>query len=309
MLCVLFIGARMRALQMDPKHGAPQAWAQNCFFLCAYSVMFQTLMVILTPFIYPAVKCKQGQFEGDVVFEGLTGTAGKVLQALRWLAVVALYGGFTAVMYSVFVIQAPVGPTPPLSPAMSCVMNLTTQYFTIYLVLFLAQTAKQFLDTGHKTAALAEQARGTVMYAPMLSTLFIICRMRALQLTKSADGTIPMGAGPQRWAQDCMFLSTWAVLVQVLLVVTLGVLYPVDKDNMDKDGNVLPPKGSSPVVGYLLNFLRYASMIAMYGGSCVIVYAVFDMTPETLPPYAPVKNLVPGVTVPQPPNPPTATFF
>merc|ERR1719191_2154739 len=34
MLCILFIGARMRALQMDPKHGNPQKWAQNCFFMC-----------------------------------------------------------------------------------------------------------------------------------------------------------------------------------------------------------------------------------------------------------------------------------
>ena len=64
MLCVLFIGARMRALQIDPVHGSPQPWAQFCFFLCAYSVMFQTLMVILTPFIYPSVTCKKGQFEG-----------------------------------------------------------------------------------------------------------------------------------------------------------------------------------------------------------------------------------------------------
>merc|ERR1719217_1768322 len=33
MLAVLFIGARMRALQMDPVHGHPQTWAQNCFFM------------------------------------------------------------------------------------------------------------------------------------------------------------------------------------------------------------------------------------------------------------------------------------
>merc|ERR1719321_2007505 len=31
MLCVLFLGARMRALQMDPINGNPQRWAQNCF--------------------------------------------------------------------------------------------------------------------------------------------------------------------------------------------------------------------------------------------------------------------------------------
>ena len=32
MMAVLFIGARMRALQMDPINGAPQRWAQNCFY-------------------------------------------------------------------------------------------------------------------------------------------------------------------------------------------------------------------------------------------------------------------------------------
>ena len=34
MLCILFLGARMRVLQMDPIHGHPQRWAQNCF-ICA----------------------------------------------------------------------------------------------------------------------------------------------------------------------------------------------------------------------------------------------------------------------------------
>merc|ERR1719262_1410221 len=36
MLAVLFIGARMRALNMDPINGNPQKWAQNCFFMCTY---------------------------------------------------------------------------------------------------------------------------------------------------------------------------------------------------------------------------------------------------------------------------------
>merc|ERR1719261_1944835 len=39
MLAVLFIGARMRALQMDPVNGAPQKWAQNCFFMCTYALL------------------------------------------------------------------------------------------------------------------------------------------------------------------------------------------------------------------------------------------------------------------------------
>merc|ERR1719316_2078783 len=34
MMAVLFIGARMRALQMDPINGNPRRWAQNCFYMC-----------------------------------------------------------------------------------------------------------------------------------------------------------------------------------------------------------------------------------------------------------------------------------
>merc|ERR1719420_1044129 len=67
MLCILFVGARMRALQMDPKHGNPQKWAQNCFYMCTYSVMIQTLLVIILPLVMDC-KADQGATEGDVSF-------------------------------------------------------------------------------------------------------------------------------------------------------------------------------------------------------------------------------------------------
>merc|ERR1719434_135498 len=34
MMAVLFIGARMRAMQMDPINVPIQKWAQNCFYMC-----------------------------------------------------------------------------------------------------------------------------------------------------------------------------------------------------------------------------------------------------------------------------------
>ena len=143
MLCVLFIGARMRALQIDPVHGAPQAWAQTCFYLCAYSVLVQTLMVVFIP-LFGGATAKKGAIEGDVVFEGPVGGGLLALTAVRYTALVALYGGFTAVMASVIVIKAPQGmPTPDLSPAMSCVMNLTCQYFFVYLALFCTLTGSR----------------------------------------------------------------------------------------------------------------------------------------------------------------------
>merc|ERR1719281_2031432 len=145
MLCILFVGARMRALQIDPKHGNPQKWAQNCFYLCTYSVMAQTMLVILMPFTTKC-ECKQGASEGDVTFVMENKTLGIVMTVVRYVCLVALYAGFTAVMVSVFLIEHPtdVSLTPPISPAMQCVMNLTVQYFTVYLALFVCITVKQF---------------------------------------------------------------------------------------------------------------------------------------------------------------------
>merc|ERR1719197_1880480 len=64
MLAVLFIGARMRALQMDPVNGAPQRWAQNCFFMCTYALAFQTTLCVVIPVVLGG-KVKKGDTEDD----------------------------------------------------------------------------------------------------------------------------------------------------------------------------------------------------------------------------------------------------
>jgi len=312
MLCILFVGARMRALQMDPKHGNPQKWAQNCFYLCTYSVMVQTLLVILMPFC-TACECKQGASEGDVTFELENPTIGIMMTVIRYIALIAMYGGFTAVIVSVFIIEHPtdVSLTPAISPAMQCVMNLTVQYFFIYLVLFLSITIKQFnpdMEVMSTIIAIFEGAQKTVMFAPMLSMLFIGARMRALQLTKATDGTIPTTAGPQGWAQQGMFLCTWSVLVQLIMTILVPVITGSSKPEMDEDGNVKTPEGSNKIFGMICDAIRYLCLIAMYGGAGTVMYAVYTMTPETLPPYAEKGSLIPGLDVPNPPTPPTPSF-
>merc|ERR1719213_683611 len=68
MLAVLFIGARMRALQMDPVHGHPQTWAQNCFFACTYALALQTCLCVAIPVVLGG-KAKKGNVEGDMEYE------------------------------------------------------------------------------------------------------------------------------------------------------------------------------------------------------------------------------------------------
>jgi len=312
MLAILFVGARMRALQIDPKNGNPQKWAQNCFYLCTYSLLVQTLLVIIMPFVTKC-ECKQGASEGDVTFVMANPTLGIVMTVVRYVCLIALYAGFTAVMVSVFVIEHPAGPkmTPPISPAMQCVMNLTVQYFTVYLALFICITIKQFSPSLKVLGFLIgvfEAGQKTVMFAPMLSMLFIGARMRALQLTKATDGTIPPTAGPQPWAQDAMFLATWSVLVQLIMAMVVPLLTGTGKPEMDEDGNVKTPAGTNKYVGIGLDVIKYLCLLSMYGGAVVIVYAVYTMTPETLPPYCAPSTLVPGVDVPKPPTPPTPSF-
>merc|ERR1719313_1571535 len=53
MLCVLFLAARMRAVQLTQgeteKYGLPQPWVQTAMFSCVYAVLAQVLIVVLIP--------------------------------------------------------------------------------------------------------------------------------------------------------------------------------------------------------------------------------------------------------------------
>merc|ERR1719171_1725096 len=144
MLCILFIGARMRALQIDPVNGNPQRWAQICFYMCAYSVLVQVLLLLLIPLALNG-ELNKGATEGDVTFKLENPTVYGILNAIRWACMLSMYGGFSAVIHSVCVIKNPNGPTPPVSPAMQCVMNLTIQFFLVYLLLWVFVTTKQFI--------------------------------------------------------------------------------------------------------------------------------------------------------------------
>merc|ERR1719446_956235 len=205
MLCILFIGARMRALQIDPVNGNPQRWAQMCFYACAYSVLVQLALVFVIPLVL---------------------------------------GGFTAVIVSIHIIEDKEGKVPPLSPAMLCVMNLTVQYFLVYLLFWVFLTTKQFVESMKETMTSCMEvvtiAQKTVKFAPMLSVLFIGLRLRALQITDQKGA-------PQGWAQQGMFLATYAVMLQLLLILLLGVLQGAPK--VDEDGN--PVGGGGALRGAL----------------------------------------------------------
>jgi len=298
MLCILFIGARMRALSMDPINGNPQKWAQNCFYLCTYSVMVQLILILIIPLVLNG-DVKTGETEGDVTFENLDPTVLTLLTVLRYSCMFALYGGFTAVIYSIMVIEAPPGrPYVPVSPTMQCVMNLTCQFFFVYLMLWAFVTTKQFTSgmDGFLNIAIStmDSARATVQFCPMLSILFVGTRMRALQIRPASEGGAPQG-----WAQEGMFLCTYSLLIQIIMVVTLP-LFTRGAPEMDKDGN--PKVKTTGVMAWILVALRYTCFLALYGGVVTVMYSLFTIEYAT----ADGSGKVLGIPTPPAMEPPKA---
>jgi len=272
MLCVLFIGARMRALQIDPVHGSPQPWAQFCFYMCAYSVLVQTLMVLLMPFI--GGEARAGEIEGDVRFDGKPGAGTFLLVCVRYIALLSLYGGFTIVIISILIIKAPHGmPTPPVSPAMQCVMNLTVQYFVVYMMLFMAQTFSQLTGkTNVNILKTLSASLGSVTFCPMLSILFVGVRMRALQLSKQKGS-------PQCFAQDAMFLATYATLAQLLMTLLLGAVSSPPR--VDEDGSPIVDKTAPKWIVYAVETVKWLGLVGIYGGAVTVISSTITITPQT----------------------------
>merc|ERR1719395_215897 len=51
MMAVLFIGVRLRAMQMDPINVPVPKWAQNWFYACTYALLAQCILAVAVPLV------------------------------------------------------------------------------------------------------------------------------------------------------------------------------------------------------------------------------------------------------------------
>merc|ERR1719337_98641 len=101
-LAILFVGTRMRALQMTNNKGAPQGWAQDGMYLATWSLFLQFWMVVLAS-ACTGEKAKTDE-DGNVTWKPNNIYAFYAVQTIRWFSVLALWGGVIAVIVSVFTI-------------------------------------------------------------------------------------------------------------------------------------------------------------------------------------------------------------
>merc|ERR1719247_322892 len=223
MLAVLFMGCRMRVTWLTQGQGNPPEYVQVAMYCCTYSVLVMTLIVCVIPVFtghyVKGVDPKTGDLPDDNPFTNKI-VAG-CFTALKYLIMLGLYVGSIVVVYGIITFVPPKGiwpgeKIPPVSPAVQCTMILSCQFFIVYGLIQVSATVKQFghnffgdtFDKAMKTATLS------MFFAPMLAVLFIGARMRALQMD-------PVNGHPQRWAQNCFFMCTYALLVQTCLTIAI----------------------------------------------------------------------------------------
>jgi hypothetical protein len=260
-----------------------------------YAVLAQALLVLVCAVFGGDPVKSRG--DGDFGVQNLRPSLYYPMAAGRYMALLVAYGCVCAVAVSIFVID-PDGP--PVSPAVLNTIVLACAFFTVYLALFVLNTARDVLfhrlAEAHQAAMgrldarmhhpqreavwikcikPAENARLTVQFCPMFAVLFLAVRWRALQVT---DGH----GGPQKWCQYAMLVCTASVLVQLLMVVGVAVVQDRIPET-SKTGVVL----TQPTRAWLripMIAVRYLAFLGLYGGLIAVLSSVFLIRPETASP-------------------------
>lgn len=293
MLCVLFLAVRMRALQLETLYDIPQqSWAQTCMYMCTFSVVVQTLLVVIGNMM--GVQQKENQY-GQIVSTGGTGAVGKIIEGFRWIAILILYGGVVAIIVSIFAVVMPssdgkkstITMDTSVSVTLWCIMFLSVLYWLVYLAMWLVISIEVLVGRSGKTSKDAKEVpsslrawltgdvRDSVAFCPMLAVLFLGVRMRALQITQNKGH-------PQGWCLAVMGCATWAVLFQsIARIDRLFVGTSTDRIS----GSSIDPKGagakSEPLISKLCEVVRYLCLLVMYAAVVAVIIALFTMTPAS----------------------------
>merc|ERR1719281_1405389 len=97
-----------------------------------------------------------------------------VVSVVRYIAMALLYGSMIIVCVGIFQMKAPKeiwgDDAPPVSPAVICVMDLSFQFFGVYLAIAIARTVVQVSGSSPfltKLEGLLTLAKYTVNFAPV----------------------------------------------------------------------------------------------------------------------------------------------
>lgn len=264
MLAVLFIAVQ---LTVDTGVEKLPAYVETCMYLGSFLLCIQVAVAIITPFAtWAQLKTSPGRAE----------LVDFVTERPRLFTLLSLVRGFCMLtMYSALCVTGVylwIQKDAPMWGVL--VVHLATYHLLVYLLFWLTVATRQFSDGG-MTSGLRTMitAKDTVAICPMLAVLFIHSFLKASSITNflGAPGQ------PQGFAQDYMFVATYAMLFQLILCFINGLVFtaPADTKLMRSCGNFVRAGLS------LVSAFFYLSMLAVYTCTLLVLASSFTISPQT----------------------------
>lgn len=261
MLAVLFI-----AIQLTVDSGAeplPDA-TETCMYLCTFLLFLQVALAVITPFATGA-KLKASPLRAELVdFETNWQRLFMLMSTIKNFCMIATY-------MALFVIGYHVWTAEDMPVWKILVVHLVTFYFLVHLFFYLTVATRSLMarsggmDDGIKTMITAKDA---VAFCPMLAILFLHCWVKATSI-KGVDGKTGQ---PQGYAQDCMFVATFGMLLQLILCMANGVFFTTVKDGRG---------GSFARTGLrLVSIMFYLAMLGVHVSALTVLVSSFLISPS-----------------------------
>lgn len=208
MLCILFVTARLRAMELNPAVGDPPRWLQLCMYVGAGALFLRFLFDLAAGLAGPTSSI----------------TNRRVTFVARTLASMAIYCVVAAIIVGIFIMRAPPGQTTPdLRTTLLCVAVLTGCYFAEYLVLEVASSAfgAQTVNRARERQLKSGFESVPLQFPSMLCVLLVGMSMRMVQMNLELP----------HWAYYAVVLSTFAVVSQAAIAfgdVMFNTAWPED---------------------------------------------------------------------------------
>jgi hypothetical protein len=102
MACILFIAARLRALQITDRGGSPQTWAQTAMYVIAFAVVIQAFCCLALPlFTGMSTECDA---DGNAVYDFKPLFGAYLVTGVKYFALLGILTGIVAVCISIYCI-------------------------------------------------------------------------------------------------------------------------------------------------------------------------------------------------------------
>mmetsp|Transcript_68192 Transcript_68192/g.197505 ORF Transcript_68192/g.197505 Transcript_68192/m.197505 type:complete len:798 (+) Transcript_68192:1-2394(+) len=283
MVCTLFMAARMRALELNPKDGRPQWWAEWSFYVCTAAIAGQVIATLLASAAGVNPEVNGGKELEELRCAEASGLE-RLAIAVRSVLSLVTYGAIATAVVAIVVMSEGREKMQPFSPTMLCVLGLAAMYFFVYMCLFISQTLAMLtfsfattltperVESLLRTVHLWKLLEYTVKLCPMTAILCLGVRERALDLSA-------FQGSPQCWAQDAMYVITAAILLHVLVTLIGGTFSR--GVGVDEAGSPTARRMKYRPGKLALETLRAVGFVMLYGSLAVVFASVLTIRPET----------------------------